>query len=208
MLMQNIRALLAARHIEDAALATWCGHNASWISKILAGDRGVPIKELGKIADFFGLTVAQLFQYGISPLAERRRSVRRKGLERRTADDRRQPADTGRIHPSVKPSFPLRGNTGQLAARSEVTRATVHPSAAPPGDPPHLTRLETDAATETDRVIQTANLLYELSERLRVFSETVLARHAPDFDAASPHGVSPRGAVGKPTRGTDSEKAG
>src|SRR5688500_18282410 len=107
LLTQNIQTLLSVRGIEAHALATWCGHKPAWISKILNGDRGVPVKELGKIADFFGLTVAQLFQHGISPLSERRRAARRKGSERRTDYDRRQPVDYSRLHPTVQPSFPL-----------------------------------------------------------------------------------------------------
>lgn len=107
LLVRNIQALLNGRGIDATALAVWCGHKAPWISKILSGDRGVQMKELGKIADFFGLTVSQLFQYGIDPLTERRRAERRSGNDRRDGVDRRQRRDYAHLHPDVNP-FPRR----------------------------------------------------------------------------------------------------
>lgn len=104
LLAENLRALLHARRIDAKALAIWCGHGAPWISKVLKGERGVQIKELGKIADFFGLTVAQLFQEGISPLTERRRLTRRGGADRRSGEDRRRDVRP-QVHPDVPP-FP------------------------------------------------------------------------------------------------------
>lgn len=68
----------------------WVGKHETWISKILKEDRGIQLKDLDKIADFFGLTVHQLFSPGISPLTERRRGQRRSGRERRGTTDRRR----------------------------------------------------------------------------------------------------------------------
>ena len=106
MLVENIRALLAARNLDDSALAIWCGHKPPWISKILSGERGIPTKELGKVADFFGLTVSQLFQHGISPLLDRRHEQRRKS-ERRVGGERRldDSRTYGWIHPDAEPAF-------------------------------------------------------------------------------------------------------
>src|SRR5688572_12520887 len=98
LLAENIRTLLYRRHLSASALAVWCGHGNSWISKIISGGRGAQLKDLGRIADFFGLTVAQLFQHGISEIAERRKCERRTGTERRAGIDRRQPME-GRLHP-------------------------------------------------------------------------------------------------------------
>ena len=103
LLAENIRTLLHARGIDAKALAIWCNRSSGWISKILKGDRGVRVKELGKIADFFGLTASQLLQHGISPLTERRHAERRQGGERRTGEDRRKPRDAYRLHPDVQP---------------------------------------------------------------------------------------------------------
>lgn len=104
LLVQNIRALLAARSEDDKALAMWCGHRPAWLSKILSGDRGIKLADLDKIADFFGLTVAQLFQHGISALTERRKGERRSGKDRRTGKDRRGSGD-GRLHPELGSPF-------------------------------------------------------------------------------------------------------
>lgn len=84
-LTQNIAALLAARHLNAGDLAQWCGHKSAWVSKILKGERGLRVEDLDKVADFLGITVPELFQFGVTPLLERRRSERRVG-----ASDRRQ----------------------------------------------------------------------------------------------------------------------
>ena len=106
-LQQNIRALLDSRGIDDKALAIWCGHRPAWLSKILSGERGVQIRELGRIADFFALTVSDLFQYGISAMNDRRRKERRSATERRTGQDRRS-RRVGDVHPDVPLRFPPR----------------------------------------------------------------------------------------------------
>lgn len=106
LLVENIRTLLSVRGIDDSALAIWCGHKPAWLSKILSKERGMPVRELGKVADFFGLTVSQLFQPGISPLTERRINTRRCEKDRRSGIDRRRPdEDRPRVHGDVDP-FP------------------------------------------------------------------------------------------------------
>lgn len=92
LLARNIRALLIARNVDDSALAAWCGHRPAWLSKILSGERGMQLKDLGRVADFFGLAVYELFQYGIDQSLERRRRCRRAGEDRRKAEDRRHPS--------------------------------------------------------------------------------------------------------------------
>jgi hypothetical protein len=100
LLVENIRTLLSVRGIDDSALAVWCGHKPAWISKILSLERGVPVKELGKIADFFGLTVSQLFSPGISPLTERRKA-----------------SDVARRPPNWDRPTSARGETAERASR-------------------------------------------------------------------------------------------
>jgi hypothetical protein len=90
LLKQNIDALLKARGQTQHDLAVWCRRSDGWLSKILADEpdikkaRGLPLKYLDRIADFFGLATYQLFQPGIGPLTERRSRVsRRSGRDRR-----------------------------------------------------------------------------------------------------------------------------
>lgn len=90
LLSQNIRSLLLKRKQDQRELAMWAGHHETWISKILNGGRGLRLKDLDKIADFFGLTVHQLFSPGISEYTERRRGERRSGRDRRGGRDRRE----------------------------------------------------------------------------------------------------------------------
>lgn len=80
----NIDALLRARGQTRHDLAQWCRRTDAWLSKILGkDDRNLPLKYLDRIADFFGLAPYQLFQPGITPLTERRRTERRLGRDRR-----------------------------------------------------------------------------------------------------------------------------
>ena len=82
---QNIVALLSARGQTRHDLAWFCRRSDAWLSKILGrDDRNVSMKYLDKFADFFGIAPYQLFQPGITPLTERRRSQ-----ERRSGRDRR-----------------------------------------------------------------------------------------------------------------------
>ena len=105
LLKRNIESLLSARGQTQHDLAQWCRRSDAWLSKILSESdanqqkRGVPLKYLDRIADFFGLATYQLFQPGISPLTERR-----KGLDRRTGRDRRAHAALpGRIQTADLP---------------------------------------------------------------------------------------------------------
>jgi hypothetical protein len=113
LVIENIRSLLSARRINAKDLAIWCGHRKAWISKVLSGDRGIPVRELGKIADFFGLTVAELFSPGISPLFERRRRNRRLPVDRRSGADRR----TGKAGVARPPAIPVAPTIAAVADR-------------------------------------------------------------------------------------------
>lgn len=84
LLAENIAALLRERGQKQKDLAAWCRHSEVWISAILSGKRSAHLKDLDRIADFFGIATYQLFQPGISRFTERR-----KGVERRTGHDRR-----------------------------------------------------------------------------------------------------------------------
>lgn len=85
LLKQNIRALLTARHQQQKDLAQWCRCTEGWLSHILnSNTRGIPLKYLDRIADFFGIATYQLLQPGITPLTERRSK-----LARRSGNDRR-----------------------------------------------------------------------------------------------------------------------
>jgi hypothetical protein len=85
LLKHNIDSLLRARGQTRKELAIWCRRTESWISQIFTeSTRGIPLKYLDRIADFFGIATYQLFQPGISPLTERR-----SGFDRRKVRDRR-----------------------------------------------------------------------------------------------------------------------
>lgn len=114
LLIENIKALLDARGVDQEALAMWCGHSPPWLSKILSGERGVKIADLDKIADFFGLTVAQLLTHGISALTERRKAERRTTKDRRTGKDRR--GHRAAVHPRMSPHFKPRDSDDGNAA--------------------------------------------------------------------------------------------
>jgi transcriptional regulator with XRE-family HTH domain len=80
----NISGLLYQRKQSQTDLASWLNKDKSWINKFLNGSREVQLKDLDRIADFFGLATYQLFQPGIVSESERRA-----GRERRGGHDRR-----------------------------------------------------------------------------------------------------------------------
>lgn len=90
LLAENLRTLIAARRVDGKDVAMACGHESSWISKILSGDRGMRLEDVGKAAAFFGLSASELLAPWISPLLERRRLTRRTTTDRRAIQDRRK----------------------------------------------------------------------------------------------------------------------
>lgn len=101
LLKRNIDSLLRARGQSRHDLAMWCRRTDAWLSKIMdvQGQRGLPLKYLDRIADFFGIAAYQLLQPGIAPLMERRKAERRSGVDRRVSHATavlRDPADDTR----------------------------------------------------------------------------------------------------------------
>lgn len=85
--VHNIQALLDREKVDHTALALFVGHKPSWLSKVLRGQRGVSIDDLDKIADFFDVTVRDLF----SPTLGRRPEHDRRHGDRRHQDRRQHP---------------------------------------------------------------------------------------------------------------------
>lgn len=108
LLIHNIKALLADRNVDAAALAFAIGHSQAWISKILSGDRKMKLSDIDAVADFFGLTVSQLLSHGISSFTERRKRDRRSGDERRSGLDHRRARPQHTSGPFRMREFPSR----------------------------------------------------------------------------------------------------
>jgi DNA-binding Xre family transcriptional regulator len=87
LLKHNIDAMLKARNQHRKELAQWCRRSEAWMSKIFTDpNRGVPLKYLDRISDFFGVATYQLLQPGIGALTERRsKALRRSGRDRRVS---------------------------------------------------------------------------------------------------------------------------
>lgn len=87
----NISGLLFQRKQSQSDLASWLGKGRSWMNKFLNGTREIQLKDLDRIADFFGLATYQLFQPGVVPGSERRTGRdRRSGHDRRVSNAQRQ----------------------------------------------------------------------------------------------------------------------
>jgi transcriptional regulator with XRE-family HTH domain len=80
----NIAGLLYQRKQSQTDLASWLRKDKSWINKFLNATREIQLKDLDRIADFFGIATYQLFQPGVVTGSERRT-----GQERRRGHDRR-----------------------------------------------------------------------------------------------------------------------
>jgi transcriptional regulator with XRE-family HTH domain len=90
----NSTKRLSAIRKDQQSLARWCGHAPAWLSKVLSGERSVADYDLGPIADFFGVTISELFRDTISgpteppageQVRERRESL---GLTQRQLSER------------------------------------------------------------------------------------------------------------------------
>lgn len=101
LLNENVRELLRRRGLSQRDLADWMGHHETWLSKILKEERGLKLKEVDRMADFFGMKAYQLLAPGIGPRTERRRGDRRSGRERRSEDDRRKPTHSANPPPRL-----------------------------------------------------------------------------------------------------------
>jgi hypothetical protein len=125
LLKQNIEALLRARHQDQKDLAQWCRRTEAWLSAALSKEeRGIPVKYLDRIADFFGLATYQLFQPGITPLTERRSKVsRRSGHDRRISNLRVVADATPHLMVSLEPEEVAR--VQRLRLLSETDRQKV-----------------------------------------------------------------------------------
>lgn len=76
LLATNITALLQLRDQPQRALSDWCHHSEVWISKFLLGKREIQLKDLDRIAAFFGIAVFQLFQPDVVTKVRRRPPAR------------------------------------------------------------------------------------------------------------------------------------
>jgi len=104
LLKENIDELLRRRNQHRKDLAQWCYRSESWISKIFRTQkRELPQKYLDRIADFFGLSVYQLFQPGIGKASERRVGERRTGKDRRITNSVRLAQTLGASIDAIHP---------------------------------------------------------------------------------------------------------
>lgn len=70
--------------------AIYLGKQPSWATEFFQGRHGIPLKQLDRVARFFGVSVPQLFEIDGYRFRERRLGERRGGKERRRTKDRRQ----------------------------------------------------------------------------------------------------------------------
>ena len=89
-LRRRVDALLQHTERTRKDLAIYLGKQPSWTTEFLQGRHGVTLKDLDRLARFFGLAVPQLFEIDGHRFRERRRGERRIGRERRKGAERRK----------------------------------------------------------------------------------------------------------------------
>lgn len=75
--------------------AIYLGKQPSWSTEFFHGRHGVTLKDLDRVARFFGVSIPQLFEIDGYRFRERRNAQRRTGRERRSGKDRRAPKRKG-----------------------------------------------------------------------------------------------------------------
>ena len=115
----NIGGLLHARKQNQVDLASWLQKDKSWINKFLNGSREIQLKDLDRIADFFGLATYQLFQPGVVAGTERRTGrERRSGHDRRVSNLHRQMISMASEIERLRPRRPQTAPPGQRSKES------------------------------------------------------------------------------------------
>lgn len=90
-LRRRVDALLQHTERTRKELAIYMGKQPSWTTEFLYGRHGVTLKDLDRLARFFGLAVPQLFEIDGHRFRERRRFNRRERIrDRRSGEDRRK----------------------------------------------------------------------------------------------------------------------
>lgn len=69
--------------------AIYLGKQPSWSTEFFQGRHGVSLRDLDRVARFFGISVPQLFEIDGHRFRDRRINQRRVGRERRSGKDRR-----------------------------------------------------------------------------------------------------------------------
>lgn len=118
LLAENISGLLRARHLRQHDLALWCRHTDVWLSYILSGKREPQLKDLDRMADFFGIATYQLFQPGVAAASERRSGLdRRGGRERRISHETRVARD---LEARIRPKGAREHGAGEPSAATDA----------------------------------------------------------------------------------------
>lgn len=89
-LRRRVAALLQYSGHTKKDLAIYLGKQPSWSTEFFQGRHGVTMKDLDRLARFFGLAVPQLFELDGHRFRDKRRGERRSGRERRRGKERRQ----------------------------------------------------------------------------------------------------------------------
>ena len=89
-LRRRVSALLEFSGRTRKDFAIYLGKHPSWATEFFQGRHGVTLKDLDRVARFFGVSVPQLFELDGHRFRDRRRSERRAGRDRRTSGERRK----------------------------------------------------------------------------------------------------------------------
>jgi transcriptional regulator with XRE-family HTH domain len=92
-LRRRVDALLHHSGKTRKELAIYMGKQPSWSTSFLLGHHGVTLKDLDRLARFFGLSVPALFELDGYRFRDRRHGQRRSGIkDRRSGTERRNVA--------------------------------------------------------------------------------------------------------------------
>lgn len=89
-LRRRVSALLQFSGRTRKDFAIYVGKSPSWATEFFQGRHGVTLRDLDRVARFFGVSVPQLFEIDGHRFRERRVAQRRSGQQRRSGLDRRK----------------------------------------------------------------------------------------------------------------------
>src|SRR5688572_26817352 len=91
LLRRRVQALLDHSGHTRKALALYMGKTPSWTTDFMHGRHSVTLKDLDRLARFFGVSVPSLFEFDGYRFRDKRKAQRRSGpADRRINHDRRK----------------------------------------------------------------------------------------------------------------------
>ncbi len=180
-LRSTLRRYLRDREFRKGDLAAACGRNASWVSMLLSGERGVKLDELDAMAEYFRVSLGELLgaaKPGELSGDEQRMVLAFRALPQVTKDHFLSVIEAASLGSSMIQNKQNRaGKT--VRNLTDPTYKSASESFHAPGRQIPTAAGAADPATELARLRSVLTELALIASKAATISDTVPAAHAP-----------------------------